>query len=237
MARKTSFPVILTWVALVALGILLSLGTWQVKRLQWKTDLIDAAEAAAGLPPLPVAEALALPVPEFRQALALCRGLNTAAFAELRTIDQGEPGVRLISACPLDDGRTLMVDRGFVRQDETARPAVNPEVAMPVSVLGVLRMPTAVSSMTPAAEGLTFYGRDNEAMARALGVTGAVVPWTLYATTAVNPEVAAVHPVVPPPAFTNNHLGYALTWFGLAAALIVLYIVLLRRRLKRQAAY
>ena len=232
---KTRFPFVLTLLALGMLAVLVSLGTWQVNRLQWKVGLIDAAEAAQTQPPAPVEQVLASNAPEFRQVIATCRGLNTAPFVELRTIDRGEAGSRLVSACPLSDGTVLMVDRGFVRQDDTARPGVDAAQTMPVTFAGVLRLPTKASSMTPPPEGLIFYSRDNALMAEALGVEGRVLPWVLYASTAINPDVPQVHPVVPPPAFTNNHLGYALTWFGLAAALIVLYAVLLRRRLVRKA--
>jgi surfeit locus 1 family protein len=56
-------------------------------------------------------------------------------------------------------------------------------------------------------------------------------PFTLYALTSSNPDWTALKPSAPPPAFSNNHLGYALTWFGLALALVGFYIVLLRRKL------
>lgn len=232
---KTRFPYVLTLLALVLLAVLLSLGFWQVNRLQWKVGLIEAAEAAQSQEPAPLEQVLASSAPEFRQVIATCRGLNSAPFVEMRTIDRGEAGVRLVSTCALSDGSALMVDRGFVRQDDKARPAVAPEQTMPVTFAGVLRVPTKASDMTPPPEGLYFYGRDNAAMAKALGVTGPVSNWVLYASSAINPEVPQVHPVVPPPAFTNNHLGYALTWFGLAAALIILYGVLLRRRMGRRS--
>lgn len=233
MATRKSFPVLLTLAALVLLALLLALGTWQVQRLQWKVGLMDAADAAATLPPVPLSQVIDDEGAEFRQVVVVCRGLNTAPFVQLRTIDQGEPGMRLVSTCALDDGRTIMVDRGFVHQDNAERPAVDAASELPVAVMGVLREPTKPSAMTPPAEGLMFYARDNQAMARALGADGALSHWTLYALTPTNPEMAALRPSAPPAAFTNNHLGYALTWFGLAAALIILYTVLLRRRLKR----
>lgn len=234
MAAKKRFPYILTALAVGLFGVLIFLGSWQMARLQWKEGLLNAADAAAALPPASLDDVLASEVPEFRQVIATCRGLNTAPFVQLQTIDRGEAGVRLVSACGLADGSTIMVDRGFIQTGEQARPVVDASMDMPITFSGVLRQPTKLSSMTPAPEGLVFYGRDNDAMARALGVEGDVVPWVLYASTAINPELPAVHPVVPPPAFTNNHLGYALTWFGLAAALIILYIVLLRRRMMRK---
>jgi surfeit locus 1 family protein len=71
-------------------------------------------------------------------------------------------------------------------------------------------------------------------MARALKVEGPISPFTVFATTSTNPDWSALRPSAPPAAFTNNHLGYALTWFGLAVALIAFYGVLLRRRMTRK---
>ena len=53
---------------------------------------------------------------------------------------------------------------------------------------------------------------------------------TLYALTSSNPEWLALKPSDPPAAFSNNHLGYAITWFGLALALLGVYVALLRRK-------
>jgi surfeit locus 1 family protein len=63
-------------------------------------------------------------------------------------------------------------------------------------------------------------------------VDGPVAPWTLFALSSSNPEWLALKPSAPPAAFSNNHLGYAITWFGLALALIGVYVALLRRRLR-----
>ena len=68
-------------------------------------------------------------------------------------------------------------------------------------------------------------------MSRALGVEGPVRPYVLFATGSAWPGWAALKPSAPPAAFSNNHLGYALTWFGLALALAGFYIALLRRKL------
>jgi surfeit locus 1 family protein len=69
-------------------------------------------------------------------------------------------------------------------------------------------------------------------MARALNVTGPVRPEAVFAVTAVNPEFPALRPSAPPAAFSNNHLGYALTWYGLALALVGFYVAVLIRRRK-----
>ncbi len=233
-AARPRFPVILTVLAVALLGVLLGLGVWQVQRMQWKEGLIAGAEAAAGQPPLPLEEALKLEKPEFRRVLLTCRGLAAAPFVELQSIENSDAGVRLVSACAVEGGPTLLVDRGFVSAEISARPPVNAADTMPVVVTGVLRRAPAPSALTPPPAEGRFYGRDAEAMARALKVEGPISPFTVFATTSTNPDWAALKPSAPPAAFTNNHLGYALTWFGLAAALIAFYAVLLRRRMTRK---
>lgn len=234
MTAKTrpSFPWLLSLLALVLLVVLVGLGTWQVQRLAWKEGLIRAAEAAEQAPVLPLSQALALPDPEFRKVLITCPGLARAPYAELRSIEAGQTGVRLVSLCREASGQSLLVDRGFLAEGLSARPQIKAEDTMPVVLTAVLRRVPAPSSMTPPPEGLHFYGRDLPAMAKALGAMAGVLPYGVYATSNINPEVQGVVSSAPPVAFSNNHLGYALTWFGLAIALIVFYAVLLRRRLK-----
>ena len=228
---RSAFPWLLTILALILLVVLISLGVWQTKRLAWKEGLIRQAEQAAQAPVIPLSEALALDDPEFRQVLLTCPGLARAPFVELRSIEAGQTGRRLISLCSPPSGRALLVDRGFIPEGIEARPQVLADDSMPVVLTAVMRHSPPPSGMTPAPEGLTFYGRDLTGMAKALGAKGEVLPYAFYAATSINPEIPALISAVPPPAFSNNHLGYALTWFGLAIALIVFYAVLLRRRL------
>ena len=235
-AARPRFPIVLTVLAVALLGVLLALGVWQVQRMQWKEGLIDGAEAAAGQPPLPLAEALKLENPEFRRVILTCRGLAAAPYVELQSIENSDAGVRLVSACRPEgtEDAPVLVDRGFVSADISARPTVNADDTMPVVITGVLRRAPAPSALTPPPAEGRFYGRDAEAMARALKVEGPISPFTVFATTSTNPDWSALRPSAPPAAFTNNHLGYALTWFGLAVALIAFYGVLLRRRMTRK---
>ena len=223
------FPWGLTVVVAAALAVLISLGVWQVHRLAWKEALIAAAGAASIRPPAPLATVMAEGGdPEFRKVTVDCPGLATAPFVELRTIEDAGPGLRLVSACRAAN-RTWLVDRGFVLETISARPPVGASDA-PVRLTAEIRTAPAPGPMTPPADGRMFYGRDNAAMARALGVDGPVETRTLYALTSSNPEWLALKPSAPPVAFSNNHLGYALTWFGLAGALAVIYVAMLRRR-------
>lgn len=228
--RKT-IPWLLIALVVPALGVLIALGTWQMQRLDWKSDVIARAEVAASQPPGLMAEVLVEADPEFRKALVVCRGLTTAPFVELRSIQDGQPGFRLISACtPEGLDQTFLVDRGFVPESVVDRPRVVPST-LPLSLTVELRRTPTQGGMTPAPEGRVFYGRDNAAMAQALGA-GEASEFTLYALVSPNPEIEALVASAPPAAFSNNHLGYALTWFGLALGLVGVAGAMVLRRFR-----
>ncbi len=226
---KTRFPILLTVFIAACLVVLCGLGTWQVQRMHWKEGLIAQAEAAGQLPPAPLAEVLTAADPEFRKALVVCRGLPTAAYVELQSIHDGEPGRRLISACvPEGMTRTFLVDRGFVADSVSARPRVL-ATTLPLAMAVELRRSPPPGVMTPAPSEGRFYGRDNPAIATQLGAADPS-EFTLFALTSPNPEIGAMVASAPPAAFSNNHLGYALTWYGLALALVGFYVAVLVRR-------
>ena len=232
------FPWGLTVVTAAVMALLISLGVWQVQRLHWKMELIAASDAAAGKPPAPLAEVLSAPGEvEFRRVLALCPGASTAPFVELQSIDpDGRPGARLISVCRAPGvAAPLLLDRGFIADvdsgTEAIRPRVNAGAAMPLSILAQLRRTPPPGRLAPPPSNGRFYARDAVAMGRALGIEDAG-EFTLYALASTNPEIADLKASAPPAAFSNNHFGYALTWFGLAIALTGTYLALLIRRLR-----
>jgi surfeit locus 1 family protein len=230
--ERPRFPILLTLFVAVCVALLIALGVWQVQRLHWKEGLIARAEAAAAIAPAALAEVLAAPDPEFRKALVVCRGLPTAPFVELQSIHDGEPGGRLVSACtPEGMGQVFLVDRGFLSETISARPRVLAST-LPLSLLVELRRTPAPNGMAPAPAQGRFYARDGAAMARALGA-GTPSEFTLYALASSNPELGGLVASAPPAAFSNNHLGYALTWFGLALALAGFYVPLLLRRYRK----
>jgi len=223
------FPILLTAFVVVCVVILCGLGAWQVQRLKWKEGLIDQAEAAAELAPAPLPQVLDAAEPEFRKALVVCRGLPTARFVELQSIHDGQPGRRLISACvPEGMTQTFLVDRGFLPDGVEDRPRVLAST-LPLAMVVELRRTPPPGPMLPSPSQGRFFGRDNAAMATALGAA-TPSPFTLFALASPNPELPALVASAPPAAFSNNHLGYAMTWFGLALALIGFYVAVLVRR-------
>jgi surfeit locus 1 family protein len=235
-ARPAGFPIGLTVATAIALAILLGLGVWQLQRLKWKEGLlahIAALQHAPARPIEPMLDALAQGRNiDFTRVRLTCPGLASAPFLELYGIKDGEAGWRLISACPVATSRyrTVLVDRGFVSDTVAQRPKVDRASTTPVELVGVLRTPDHASFMTPANKPERWFSRDVPAMAKTLGAPQPT-PIFLFAETASNPEFPALQPAPLPAEIPNRHLEYALTWFGLAAALAGVYAaVLLRRR-------
>jgi surfeit locus 1 family protein len=236
---RARFPLAMTIAALVSLAILLALGAWQLQRLGWKTALlakVEALQAAAPVPIVPVLEALSGGSDgDYVRVTADCPALAQAPYLELYGIREGVAGVRLISACKLATGPygSILVDRGFIPDTVSARPAVLAGQATPLQVTGVLRAGDRASFVTPPNDLAAnhWYSRDIAAMAKALKAERPA-PTFLMAETPTNPEFPALLPSPLPAEISNRHLEYALTWFGLAASLAGVYVAVLWRRRK-----
>lgn len=231
----------MTVATLVALAVLLSLGTWQLRRLAWKERLIADLAATTTAEAVPF-ESVVSPLGEVqpnRRVRVICQGLDTAPFIELYAVKDAQPGWRLISACPLGIGayNGVLVDRGFVPQSDTRRPPVASSSER-VNVIGVTHIadPRGRFAAEDEPEARRFYNRSAvESMARVLG-TSDVLP---YAFVMAETRTAAepLRPSPLPTQISNNHLGYAITWYGLAAALVGVYgSVLLGDRRRGRAA-
>lgn len=237
MTDRRGFPVGLTITVAIAFVILMGLGTWQVQRLHWKEDMlarIAALQAAPARPIGPVLDSVAQGGDaDFTRVKVTCAGLSKAPFLELYFVTEGQAGVRLISACRLDGGpyRSILVDRGFTADTEAARPAVDAADATPVELVGVLRKMAHGNPFSPKNSPGHWYTRDLPAMAAALKAPDPA-PLYLMAETATNPDTPTLVPAPVPSDIPNNHLGYAITWYGLAAALLGVYAAMLLRRRK-----
>ena len=234
-SRSARFPIGLTLAVAIAFAILVALGTWQVQRLHWKQGVLARVAALRAAPAQPIAGVLRRVASgadaDFTRVQVTCPGLAKAPFIELYFVIDGRVGVRLISACRTESGgyRSVLVDRGFVADTISARPPVDATDATPLMLIGVLRRPEHGNLFSPPNTPGQWFVRDAPAMAAALKAADPA-PLFLMAETATNPEWAALVPAPIPAEIPNNHLSYALTWYGLAAALLGVYAAMLLRR-------
>jgi surfeit locus 1 family protein len=218
---------------LLALTLLLSLGTWQVRRLAWKTELIETIAGRSALPPVAVEAALADPVGnDYRHVEARGRYRHDLSFALGAVGLRGELGSRLVTPLELGDGRLLLVERGWL--PDRLLPPATPEALEPrgeVEVAGVARWHGAdrPGAFTPAnlPERRRWHWYDLPALAETWGAELAPMVVVAGGPGALGglPQPLPVHVDLP-----NNHLGYAVTWYGLAVALVAVYLVFGFRR-------
>jgi len=225
-------PVVLTVAAALAVGLLCGLGVWQLKRLAWKTDLLTRIDALKTAPPAPIDGALSRLAAGADQGYVRvevpCPDIERTPVLRLYGVVNGEAGYRMIAACALGAGpyRTILVDRGFIAGTE-APPALPPGPILAEPVVGVLRTGGDKTFVTPKNEPAQnlWYWRDLPAMARALGANRPAPMFLALESPA--PKSPGPTPAALPTDITNNHLGYAITWFGLAAALAGVYLAML----------
>lgn len=212
---------------LVVLAILLTLGTWQVRRLVWKEALIATLETRIHEAPKPLAEIEALNASggdvDYRPMEATGRFDNSRERHFLATW-RGNSGFYIYTPLTLADGRSLFVNRGFVPyENKEPEMRVLGQLTDVVTVRGLARARLAEKpgSLVPDNDLAknVFYWKDLDAMASSTGLDPAkVVPFFLDADSTPNPSglpIGGVTIVELP----NNHLQYAVTWYGLAAVL------------------
>ena len=221
------------WPSLIAatmLATLLAMASWQLERLEWKRGLIAETAArmagpAAALPPPPV-DAAAL-----RHRPIRVQGRyhhDRELYLEARS-HQGRAGLHLVTPFTLDDGRVVLVDRGWL-PPERRRPETRPgsRIEGPVSLIATLR--------TGGWQGYEFLRPENDPvgnawvwmdlprMAASTGLAGVIGGFYLAADATPNPGGLPIGRA-PRIDLPNNHLAYALTWYALAFVLLVIYLL------------
>lgn len=203
--KKYLFPVIL---GVLGCAILINLGLWQLRRLEWKQAMLDEIQARINAPAIPLPAKVD---PGMKYLPVTVSGTTTGDEINVLsgTKEQGG-GYQIVSGFVSDDGRRIMVDRGFVPQQ--SRHAARGPTRLIVD--GNLHWPEEKGSSTPApnlGENI-WFARDVPAMAELLGTEPILIVASHVAGDAqgVRPIPVAVEGI------PNNHLSYAVQWFMIA---------------------
>jgi len=204
--RRIIFPLLL---GLCGISILMSLGFWQLRRMEWKEAMLAEITAEISAPPqeLPAVGATSA----LKYAPVVVSGSTTGQELLVLTGQKNiGAGYEVIAAFETSDGRRILLDLGFV--PETARRAPRP--SRPLVVQGNLHWPEEADSFTPPpdlAAGV-WFARDVTAMAAHLGTEPLLV-----VAAQVEGDTQGVVPVpVSISGIPNDHKNYAITWFLLA---------------------
>jgi len=242
--RKTSTRAFAAF-TIVMVASFIGLGVWQLQRRAEKHALIAAltdrvAAAPVPMPPQHEWRTLTPERDEFR------RVRFTATYARLPDAmvysagsavreDVSGPGTWAFLPARLSSGETVVIDAGFVANTMQERTVQDRQVeklvtGAPATLTGYLRFPEAAGWLTTAEnrDKRLWFTRDHLAMAKALG-------WGEVAPFYIDLEAPAPANGIPKPGaldvhLRDDHLQYAITWFALAIALVVIYLVFHHQR-------
>lgn len=232
---------------LIVIAILIWLGAWQLQRLTWKQGLVAQVTTRVDLPPkqIPPPADWDQMIPEdFNFTPSLITGTyqfehEAYVFTTLHTPKGklGGQGVWVMTPLKLASGHLVYINRGFVPYEvwQDGTQTWDPPMDT-LTLTGLLRKVERQDAFAPDPDLITrlFNRRDPAFIARALQMSDAdianLAPFFLDAAVTDDTRLPQAGETVQ--TFTNNHLSYVVTWFGLALAVLgslIYWLVLLVR--------
>ncbi|MEO0497618.1 MAG: SURF1 family protein [Pseudomonadota bacterium] len=240
-SRRSSSLVLVTLVMLAALGCLIALGTWQVFRLEWKQKLIEETNARVAGPPQPleVIQARFADTGDVDYYPVRLQGRFLEGEAHyLNTLD-GVSGWNIYAPFELASGEVVIVNRGFVPDAIKEADLREPPPQIVVELTGLSRnapseKPSPILPNNDQSKN-QFFWRSISNMASVIGLKQqerSYLPFFVDAGAAATPPSGWPRAGTTRISFSNNHLQYVITWYGLALALVGVYIAFVRKRMK-----
>ena len=225
----------------ICVALLIGLGDWQLRRLAWKEALIAAVETRAHAAPVdapPESEWPRLDPAVYEYKRVQVSGVFDGSRQVLvfRALSEprgryGGPGYLVITPLKLADGAIVLINRGFVPEAQKAAAGIGLGGGE-TTVVGLMRASETRNWFTPSDDPTSglWFTRDVTAIARAEGLTR-TAPFSIDADAGADPAglPEGGETIL---AFPNNHFSYALTWFGMAAALIGVFVAYAASRLR-----
>lgn len=227
-SKPALWPTLFTAPALI---VLIGLGSWQMQRWQWKSELIRSVETGLAAAPVLLPAAVDDPGPlAWRKVTVAGRFRHDREIHLLARDRFGRLGYQVATPLERPGGGHVLVLRGWVPNDRK-EPAsrADGQVTGPVTVTGIVRLPWRPGWFTPdndPAKNVWFWP-DRDAMQRFAGVDFPALLVEADATPIPGglPQGGQTRVDIP-----NDHLHYALTWYGFAIALAVIYVLWHRQR-------
>ncbi len=225
------FPFWATVWTIVSLAILCALGTWQIQRLSWKTEIVEKIERAYEQDSAnnPLNYAILMSEPETADSF-FKRGVVTGTFMHEQEIliaprtHKGAPGYHVITPLQMEKGGIILVNRGWAPLN-----SLN-DIKRPKdlgTITGIIRQPEKPNMFVPQNKPDTnkWYRLNIDEIVRHFGLTK-VVPSILYEEKNTLQGLDTWSYPLPQNEKKmprNNHLQYAIFWFSMALILMIIY--------------
>ncbi len=224
------YNIITIIVMIVGITILCALGTWQVNRLYWKEALIAKVEQRTSLAPMEINNFLDRQMLEdnWPYSPVSAKGIydHSKEVYFFTTSKTGRSGWNVHTPMLLDNGKYLIVNRGFVPYDmREPEKRIEGQVRGKQSITGFVRVPEkeVPNGWFPEnnPEKRELYWRDYDVFVDLMGKdeNREFIPFFVDVNDAPNPGgwPKGGTTII---SFPNSHLQYAVTWYGLALALL-----------------
>lgn len=216
----------MTIFSLLAFSMLIALGSWQVARLQVKNEIIDKFTSRAHSKAITPPSVDTAEMYEYQRLMVRGTWLHDAEIHLTGRTFEGTAGYHLITPMQLEDGRILLMNRGWVGEDyrfSSSRPSTLTTGL--VEIDAILRLPPRKGYFVPENDfsGNHWFTLNPDEITKHHQLGDNVI--LTYTADVLREEGAYVMPIGAAVNINiaNNHLQYALTWYGLALCLLGVY--------------
>ena len=210
MKNKLLFSVFVYFIIL----ILLSLGFWQLYRLNWKLDLISEIENSLKKTPIELSKA------DKKNFLRIKTSGKIDFDKQIYLYnlnDNGNPGFEVINPIVIDN-ENYLINRGWINFDQKEKSEIN--LFDETNIIGTLKLQTKANSFKPEndIEKNYWFTLNREDILKFTGKNFS--DYVIY----LNGEYKIPKPRVITAKSSNNHKKYAITWFSMAISILLIYL-------------
>ena len=214
---------------------LLTLGTWQLRRLEWKNDLIHSINQNLAKPPVDIDDLVTDTIskeqsPDYRRFTITGTLENEKPFRILSKVHKDQLGYHLIVPFTLSNGARLLVNLGWMPLDKSIKDITFPE--SPITISGIAKSTTGRTSYTPENNYQTheLFSLDPVEVAQEKSWPSLLPFYLVRISKGAFTQDTPV-PLEEKIAITNSHLGYAITWYLLALFWGLIFTFYARRQI------
>ena len=216
-----------TFFVVPILFILICFGTWQLKRMEWKAQLITDFQSRIMAPPIRLPAKPVGPELEFRRLEITGYFNHDLEVLMTGRTQNGRIGFHIVTPFILNDGRTILINRGWIPESlrEPNKRLITLKKGL-ITILVIMRFPRKKGYFVPENEPEkgTWFSIIPSQIALHQGMKGRVETDFYFTSIGGANDAKIPIPISTEINLHNRHLGYAITWYGIACSLLIIYL-------------